>query len=274
MELLRRVEAEVVHIFVPADAVDVVVELHLGRILAEELDVDLVPRVGLALEVGVVVARAGEEGAGGTRLFGGLHAHFKVAVAEPLVGARLAAEVLVGGLFRTVGVFVDGQLEHVVAEHIVVCIPLRVEHAAVGPAVRRKEGFRLARREVGEHVAVEGGVVQFRLRIRFIRRASGQGQRACGHRQRQREAERGQQFFLHTFLLYFDCHSSAFYTIGTEPTALPRRAAACCLRAFSVHSVHAPKYNKKMPVVNGHSLNCILFTYSVAFAHRRGRTRC
>ena len=131
VELFGGVEAEVIRVLVLAHAADVIVELHLGRILAQKLDVDLVPRVLLAVEVGVVIARAGEEGAGGARLFGGLHAHFEVAVAVPLVGARLAAEVLVVGRFSAVRVLVDGQLERILAEHVIVRIPLRVEHASV-----------------------------------------------------------------------------------------------------------------------------------------------
>ena len=143
MELFGSVEPEIVHVLVPALAVHIVVELHLRGVFAQKLDVDLIPRILFAFEVGVVIAGAGEEGARRARFFGGLHAHFKVAVAVPLVRARLAAEVLVVVLFRAVGVLVDGQLHHAVFIQHVAARPPGVEHAAVRPAVRREKALRL-----------------------------------------------------------------------------------------------------------------------------------
>ena len=45
MKCLRRIESQIIHILVLALTVSVVVELHLCSILAEDLYVDLVPRI-------------------------------------------------------------------------------------------------------------------------------------------------------------------------------------------------------------------------------------
>ena len=198
MEIFGSVEAEVIHILVPADAVHIVVELNLGGVLPEELDIYLVPRVGLAgMRVGIVVARAGEEGACRARLCRGLHAYFIVAVAEILVRARFAAEIFGARLFAAVGVVGDGQLHRaVVGVSEVICAPLAVEHACVRPAVGGEYPVGRALGPVGDHVVFKrlvGEVLSLTCRA-----AGGKHHGACRKRCRQRESrQKVQQLFSH-----------------------------------------------------------------------------
>ncbi len=105
VEVLGGIKAQVVHVLMSALAAGKIVELHLGGILAQELDIDLVVVVGaLDAAVGVIphIVRpgAGKEGAGGAGNRGGLHPHLEVAVAIIVLTAHLGAIVLrktVGG---------------------------------------------------------------------------------------------------------------------------------------------------------------------------------
>ena len=152
MELLGGVKAQLIPVLVAALAVHIVVELHARGVLAQELDVDLVPGVGLAVGVDVVGAGAGEEGAGGALVLGGLHADGVVAVAVVEAGAHLAAVVV---LLHIVPGGADVQLHLTVVVGDVAAGPPHIEHTAVGPAVRGEHGLHGAIGEVGQHVAAQ-----------------------------------------------------------------------------------------------------------------------
>ena len=79
VEFLGSVEAKVVHILVTALAVNEEVELNVSCILTEELDIDLIVRIGNAV-LGIVRTCANEESTSRTGVSGGLHRYFVVAV--------------------------------------------------------------------------------------------------------------------------------------------------------------------------------------------------
>ena len=197
VELFGSVEPEIVHVLVPALAVHIVVELHLRGVFAQKLDVDLVPGVGFAFEVDVVIAGAGEEGARRARFFGGLHAHFKVAVAVPLVRARLAAEVFVVGRLGAVRIFVDGQLHHAAFIRYVVGRPPGVEHAFVRPAVRREEALRLPLGKVCHRFARQR-LIRQHGRLLFGVACGQHHSAACRQCQRKPDGEQLFRLALHT----------------------------------------------------------------------------
>ena len=150
MEILRSVETEVIHIFMSAHAVNIIIELHLGGIFTQELYIYLVPGIGLSgMRVGIITACASKEGACRAGLVGGLHADFIVAVTEILVSTHFTAVILGEGLFRAVGVIGYGEFGNAVFIGDVVCRPLDVEGAAVCPAVRFEHGGGLPFRPIG-----------------------------------------------------------------------------------------------------------------------------
>ena len=160
VEVIRRIEAEVDHLLVAADAIAEVIELDLGGILAEDLEVDLIPRIA------VIRACVSEERGDAAVILDGLHADLVAAVAVRLLAAELAARIR-DLVLR--GIVVDRQLHRAVFERDVVLVPEYVERITVRPAVRRLEDSGLTLLEVNGK-----GVTCLRLRCR----------RRIGHRRR------------------------------------------------------------------------------------------
>ena len=149
MEILRSVETEVIHIFMSAHAVNIIIELHLGGIFTQELYIYLVPGIGLSgMRVGIITACASKEGACRAGLVGGLHADFIVAVTEILVSTHFTAVILGKRLLRTIGVIGYSELCNAVVIDNIVSRPLCVERTAVCPAVRLEHGGSLPLRPV------------------------------------------------------------------------------------------------------------------------------
>ena len=127
MEVLGGIEAEIDHGLAPAFAVGVVVELHLARRLAEELEVDLVVR--RAVEAGTGVGEeAGDDAGRGDRLDAGLEASVAEEAARLVFARREAAAGRAG-----IG---EGDGHAAVAESDIARDPAGIVlRPAVGPAV-------------------------------------------------------------------------------------------------------------------------------------------
>ena len=200
MELFRRVEAEVIHIFVTALTVDKVVELNMCGFFAEEFDIYLVPGIAV-YEVSFIVinrvfcfviARADKECRRRADLFGGLHSDFVVAVAVVGVSAHFAAFVLIYGFARLNALFIIdgnlyglfgltyGELTYAVFVRNVVARPISIERRAVAPAVRLKDCCGFALRKICEHLTFEGLIRQvFRLPVRRCAGGNRHSERHC-----------------------------------------------------------------------------------------------
>ena len=127
-------------------SVGIIVELHLGGVLAQYFNVDLIPRI--------VLRRAGVRKERGyhTVVFDCLHGGFVVAVGIVVVGAVLTAGIII----LACGILVDAQVQCAVLHHGIFRIPSAVKRIAVRPAVRRKEQRRFSRTEICNRIG--GGV--------------------------------------------------------------------------------------------------------------------
>ena len=146
VEFLGSVKAKVVHIFIAALAVNEEVELNVCGILAEEFDVDLVVRIGVAI-LEVVGTCANKEGACGTCVSRGLHANLIVAVVIVVLGACFTCGVVELNILIVEPsrcFFLGDAKAHnaVFIEHVVV-FPNNVENVTVGPAVGFKQNRRI-----------------------------------------------------------------------------------------------------------------------------------
>ena len=137
---LGSIEAQVIHELVTALAVLVVVELHLGGILTEHLDIDLVPRI--------VVGRTsvGEEGGNNAVILDRLHGGLVVAVAVELIGSVLSAGIHTLAAL----VLIDGQGQLAAVEGGVGLMPPAIEAGTVRPSIGCEE-VTSALAEVGNH---------------------------------------------------------------------------------------------------------------------------
>ena len=154
MIALGSIEAEIIHILVLADAVSVVVELHLRGVLAEDLDIDLVPRVLLSVNH-IGRTGVGEERRHNAVILDRLHRALIIAVVIEIVGAELTAGIL--RIPVTVAVarplLVDLQLQCAVHDLCILLVPPAVKRLAVRPALGCEEiAGTLA--EIGNHCCV------------------------------------------------------------------------------------------------------------------------
>ena len=127
-------------------SIGIIVELHLGSVLAQYFNVDLIPRI--------VLRRAGVRKERGyhTVVFDCLHGGFVVAVGIVVIGAVLTARIII----LACGILVDAQVQCAVLHHGIFRIPSAVKRIAVRPAVRRKEQRRFSRTEICNGIG--GGV--------------------------------------------------------------------------------------------------------------------
>ncbi len=127
---LRGIEAEVIHVFVMANAIDEVVELDLGGVLAQEFDIDLIVRV-IAIE---------EEGRGGALDVAWLHFGAEETILIIKGASHLRADIGIAGFGFDAGfVICDFQKEpHAVVGVIldVIFAPGGAEGAVIAISVR------------------------------------------------------------------------------------------------------------------------------------------
>ena len=152
VECLGGIKAEVDHPLMAALTVAVIVDLHFGRILAEDLNVDLVPRILLTVDH-IGGAGVGEERGHNAVILDCLHRAFVVAVVIKLIRAVFAAGIvsLVGIVSVTAPVLVDRQIHIAVLDAGISLIPPVVKDRAVRPAVGGEEIACIAGAEIGIH---------------------------------------------------------------------------------------------------------------------------
>ena len=187
VEFLGSIEAEVVHILVATLAVNEEVELNLGGILAEELDIDLVMGVSYTV-LKIVRTCANEEGAGSTGISRGLHRNLVITVVVVVLSASLARGVfelyilvvkpsvcLLFGYAKTHNT-VCGIVNYVVL------LPYNVEYVTVRPTVRFEQDVRIYFiLEIYEHLRVQGRSSQLNgfSEKKIEERASGERHDKC-----------------------------------------------------------------------------------------------
>ena len=274
VELLGGVKAQVVPVLVAALAVHKIVELNPGGVLAQKLNVDFVPGIGVALRVDVVGTGAGEEGAGGALRLGRLHLYDVVAIAVVQPRAGLAAIVALFHLSLGVG---DSQVELAVGISNHIALPPHVKHAAVGPAVGGKDTAvrRRAVGKVGQHNGLKGG-----------RRSAGgggvggggaagliagggAGRQRCGHGQGQQHCKN--LLFHRSFLLltFYSQRVAALCDRMLKPD-VPGLDFYVCYKGFTPRiALSGNNIIKGTPAGNGRSLNCTIFTYFAARSQAR-----
>ena len=207
MELLGSVEAEVVHMLVTAVAVDVIVELHLGGVLAEELDIYLVPGMKVALFV-ILLVRTGisEERARRARILARFHADGIESVMVPLGSTQLCTVIRVFGYSRF-GNFGNSKLGDAVLVCHVFVVPLHIEHTAVTVTVRLEYDVSVRSvREIHDLFDLELGSV--------YRRAAARDGNDCREREQRGKRHEKQDIL---YLLRFHFLSPFIYFILFRP---------------------------------------------------------
>ena len=172
MIALRCIKSQIVEILMIAYTVGVVIELHLGSILAKDFNIDLIPRIVLGRSC------IGEEGGYYTIILNGLHRGLIISVVIMITGTILRACITVSSL----GISGKIQLQRSVGKHCIAAAPYAIKGIAVGPTIRCKEILRAAAAEIIVHGSA---LVGSRTIIGNLRGAGGSALQDLALKQRQ-----------------------------------------------------------------------------------------